>query len=886
LMSNEAMFKYLFKEEYKGLFSTDWNHIINLLNPAKEFLEKLSNYSILSQTRQVIYSEDKIDELIDLRQTYFERKKDFEDKLHSFFTFAAFDSLKRFDYNYWYLDCSFVELKRIIHSWIINIDSVIDVVRYNSLVHEFKNEGMEELLNYYYDTNKVEYLDLILSFEYYDALINYAYSLNSTLSSFKEFKIERLISLFKELDAKMMVENIKKVLKVHYSLMPKINDNSKDMALIRRELNKKRNKMPIRRLLLKASSSILKIKPVFMMSPISVASFLPPKEVVFDLVVFDEASQVRPVEAFGALLRAKQIVVVGDSKQLPPTNFFDNLTNKYDEVNDEDYDVSNMESILTLLLAMNIPQRTLSWHYRSRNRSLISLSNNEFYEGELKVFPSVYDSDPSKGLVFNYIKDSFYARGTTRVNKIEAKEVIKAVFEHAKNNRDLSLGVASFSLAQQEELYKEFEAQLKKCTDEEVKSFFTMHKDEPFFIKNLESVQGDERDVIFISIGYGYDEDGHITMDFGPLNKDGGERRLNVLITRAKVKCEVFSNITCNDINLSKTDAKGVVALKRFLDYAQNRIIYLNRNKESCSDDFIDFIYDKLLDYGYVVDKNIGKDVGIDLAIFDKAKNRYVVGLECDGGAYKNLVNTTDRERIRRNVLKSLGWKIYHVWSPDFYRNPKNEFDKILDFIQEASEEEESEEIKKEFELNLKRKQAIKVEIKENYVPYKVFQSVKRRAKVLLEEENLSNLVYKIVKVEAPIHINLLKRRLMDITSVSKLSDEQVNLLAKVVQEDKFKYKDEFVYLSEGQVYQVRNRSLLDKYSKKVEYISKEEIDEAIKLSLNRGEASTEDEIVKIVFTYFGFNSSKVLKDLINVEIEKMLASNILTKEDEVIYLE
>ncbi|MDY4724028.1 MAG: AAA domain-containing protein, partial [Bacilli bacterium] len=886
LMSNEAMFKYLFKEEYKGLFSTDWNHIINLLNPAKEFLEKLSNYSILSQTRQVIYSEEKIDELIDLRQTYFERKKDFEDKLHSFFTFAAFDSLKRFDYNYWYLDCSFVELKRIIHSWIINIDSVIDVVRYNSLVHEFKNEGMEELLNYYYDTNKVEYLDLILSFEYYDALINYAYSLNSTLSSFKEFKIERLISLFKELDAKMMVENIKKVLKVHYSLMPKINDNSKDMALIRRELNKKRNKMPIRRLLLKASSSILKIKPVFMMSPISVASFLPPKEVVFDLVVFDEASQVRPVEAFGALLRAKQIVVVGDSKQLPPTNFFDNLTNKYDEVNDEDYDVSNMESILTLLLAMNIPQRTLSWHYRSRNRSLISLSNNEFYEGELKVFPSVYDSDPSKGLVFNYIKDSFYARGTTRVNKIEAKEVIKAVFEHAKNNRDLSLGVASFSLAQQEELYKEFEAQLKKCTDEEVKSFFTMHKDEPFFIKNLESVQGDERDVIFISIGYGYDEDGHITMDFGPLNKDGGERRLNVLITRAKVKCEVFSNITCNDINLSKTDAKGVVALKRFLDYAQNRIIYLNRNKESCSDDFIDFIYDKLLDYGYVVDKNIGKDVGIDLAIFDKAKNRYVVGLECDGGAYKNLVNTTDRERIRRNVLKSLGWKIYHVWSPDFYRNPKNEFDKILDFIQEASEEEESEEIKKEFELNLKRKQAIKVEIKENYVPYKVFQSVKRRAKVLLEEENLSNLVYKIVKVEAPIHINLLKRRLMDITSVSKLSDEQVNLLAKVVQEDKFKYKDEFVYLSEGQVYQVRNRSLLDKYSKKVEYISKEEIDEAIRLSLNRGEASTEDEIVKMVFTYFGFNSSKVLKDLINVEIEKMLASNILTKEDEVIYLE
>ena len=173
----------------------------------------------------------------------------------------------------------------------------------------------------------------------------------------------------------MTHKNIKEILNRHYESMPSINDNSKEMNIIRRELQKKRNQMPIRKLFSKTGSTVQKIKPVFMMSPISVASFLPPKLMTFDLVVFDEASQVRPVEAFGSLLRARQIVVVGDSKQLPPTTFFDTMTSKYDEMNDEDYDISNMESILTLLLARNIPQRTLSWHYRSRNQSLISFSN-------------------------------------------------------------------------------------------------------------------------------------------------------------------------------------------------------------------------------------------------------------------------------------------------------------------------------------------------------------------------------------------------------------------------------------------------------------------------------------------------------------------------------
>lgn len=885
-IEHEEEFQYLFKDLYQGIISTNWEAIEDLLVPTREFLSAIKDYKVISQVRGVIGEEESLDKLCDLRATYLELKGKFEYKLKEFINFTKFDFSKKFNYSSWYEDDTFLEVKKVINNWKNNIDSIIEVVRYNSLVYQFETLKIDGLLDYYYQTGKYEHLDDILAFEYYDSLINYAYDSYPTLGSFKEFKIERVIEVFKELDNRLMLENIKHILKVHYDKMPSINDSSKEISIIRRELQKKKNQMPIRKLFAKTGATIQKIKPVFMMSPISVASFLPPKEVIFDLVVFDEASQVRPVEAFGPLLRARQIVVVGDSKQLPPTTFFDTMTSKYDDMADDDYDIANMESILSLLLAKNIPERTLSWHYRSRNQSLISVSNNEFYDRELKVFPSVYDKDPNEGLVFVYLPNAYYSRGGTRTNKLEAREVIKKAIEHAEMYPNLSLGIASFSLAQQEELYREFESQIKKVTNPKVKEFFNSTNSEPFFIKNLENVQGDERDVIFISIGYGYDEKHSISMDFGPLNKEGGERRLNVLITRAKSKCVVFSNITSHDINLSKTSAKGVIALKRFLEYAQNRIIFVSKNVETQADGFVEYIASKLQEYGYEVDTKIGVNGGVDIAIFDKELNRFTVGVECDGGSYKDLDSATDRERIRRNVLKSLGWKLYHIWSPDYYRNPKSEFDKLLSFIQEAKKEENEKGNSKNKELVIQRGHQEKIQEVKGAIPYKVYTGPKRRALVLNEYENLKPLVEKICLVESPLHVALLKKKLLALTNVVKLNEDQHNNIQKVISDSEIiELRGDFIYDVNQDKFEVRNRELLDKLFKKGEYIPDEEIVSFIMLCVESGEACDKDEIVKAIPSILGVPKGKALIERVENILNTLLAENKLYLEDGVIYI-
>lgn len=883
LLNYKSKFLSLFNDNFSNLETTDFSKILDDLPKITKFLDEVYTFKVLSQIRMVISCKESIDNLCELKHSYIENKEYFISKLNDFFETCKFDVVKRFSYKTFYLDMSFNELKKTISLLNENIDSISEVVSYNNLSKQFYTLGLDSLYNYYLETNKYDSLPYIFCFEYYDSLINYAYNKYPELALFKKYKLERTIDIFKDLDVKVTIENIKHILQTHYENMPKINSTSKEMTIIRRELQKKRNQMPIRKLLSQTGYTIEKIKPVFMMSPISVANFLPPNELTFDLVVFDEASQVRPVEAFGALLRAKQIVVVGDSKQLPPTNFFDNMVNKYADLSDEDYDVSNMESILSLLLAKNIPQKTLKWHYRSKNQSLISLSNNEFYDHQLKVFPSVYDKDPNQGLVFSYHNETYYDRGNTRTNPLEAKIVVDKVFEHALNNPSLSLGVASFSLSQQEQIYSEFQNRMKNCNNPKIKEFFSMHKDEPFFIKNLESVQGDERDVIFISIGYGYDINHNITMDFGPLNKDGGERRLNVLITRAKVKCVVFSNITSHDINLAKTNSKGVIALKRFLDYAQNRIIYMSKSKSFVDDKLISYLYNKLTDYGYEVDRSIGVDVGIDLSVYDEKLGRYSIGIETDAGSIKNIESTSDRERIRRNVLKNLGWRIYHIYSSEFYLNPKNEFEKLLDFISSTTTEGLE---KKLEEIKIERKNN-EIEKKDNNIKeYKVYEGIKRRTLVFSDPSSLEELIYKILKVEAPMPISLLKKRLAFITDLNKLSLAYNSSIDKcLIDSERFYIKEGFVYLHEMNTYQIRNRQNADKSLRKVEVIPNEEIQECIKESINNGDGITNIEIIKSCSSYLGINKSDKLEEKVNMEIEELIKENIIRKEDDNYYI-
>ncbi len=361
---------------------------------------------------------------------------------------------------------------------------------------------------------------------------------------------ENTVRSFVDLDRQRIQHAAIEVMRAHHrTIPPKSGGALGPLGVLKGEIARKRGHMPIRQLMQKAAPAIQALKPVFMMSPLSVAQYLPPGGLTFDLLVMDEASQIQPVDALGAIARCRQVVVVGDPQQLPPTAFFSKMTGGNDGSDEDDgAKVADIESILGLFTARGLPMRMLRWHYRSRHQSLIAVSNRQFYEDKLYIVPSPYTAQAGLGLRFHHIADGIFETGTTRTNPVEAKVVARAVIDHVVNNPEESLGVVAFSAAQRRAIQDQLEL-LRRQLPPEQEAFFQAHPSEPFFIKNLENVQGDERDVIFISVGYGPTAKGlRPPMRFGPLGQEGGERRLNVLISRAKRRCEVFSSMTDEDI--------------------------------------------------------------------------------------------------------------------------------------------------------------------------------------------------------------------------------------------------------------------------------------------------------------------------------------------------
>ncbi len=291
------------------------------------------------------------------------------------------------------------------------------------------------------------------------------------------------------------------------------------------------------------------------------------------------------------------------------------------------------------------------------------------------------------GILFHNLKNTFYDRGKTRTNPKEAEIVADAVIEHARKNRKLSLGVVAFSTAQRQCIQDILEIKRRKNPD--VENYFISHSAEPFFVKNLENVQGDERDVIFISIGYGRSEDGYLAMSFGPLNNEGGEKRLNVLITRAKLRCEIFTNLTADDIDLNRTQKYGIRVLKEFLYFAEHGKLNITEETGLPEDSYFEqVVADRLIQLGYIVRKQVGSQgFYIDLAIVDTQNpGRYILGIECDGASYHSARSARDRDRLRQQVLENIGWKIHRIWSTDWFRHPKEELRRVVEAIESAKE--------------------------------------------------------------------------------------------------------------------------------------------------------------------------------------------------------
>lgn len=458
-----------------------------------------------------------------------------------------------------------------------------------------------------------------------------------------------------------------------------------ELKLIQNETSKQKRHIPIRQLVARSGNVMKALKPCFMMSPLSVAQYIPPSSIKFDVLIVDEASQLRPEEALGVIARANQIVIVGDPKQLPPTSFFNAITDD-EENNDEDTIVDESESILDTCITLYSPVRRLRWHYRSQHESLIAFSNRHFYDNDLIVFPSpTCISDDGIGIKHTYIQNSVYQSG---INKLEAKVVVEHIERQMKLFSDKSLGVGTFN-TQQRDLIQQLLDEKEK-TNPHVANYLNRWKDnsEPFFIKNLESLQGDERDVIFISTTFGPDKlTGKVFQRFGPMNQKPGWRRLNVLITRSKQKMHVFTSMKSSDILVSETSSRGVASLKGFLQYLESGSLTYKpeiTDGKGFDSPFEESVYSILSNAGIKSVPQVGvAGYFIDLAVVSNVNDDYVLAIECDGATYHSSKSARDRDRLKQEVLERLGWKVYRIWSTDWFKNRDNEISKLLKVVNE-----------------------------------------------------------------------------------------------------------------------------------------------------------------------------------------------------------
>ena len=428
-----------------------------------------------------------------------------------------------------------------------------------------------------------------------------------------------------------------------------------EVAILRREGNKKRKQMPIRKLLVETGALVQILKPCFLMSPLSVSTFLDADRIEFDTVVFDEASQIFPEDAVGAIYRSKQLIVVGDTKQMPPSNFFNSTLDVEDE-DDEVGDVADFESILDLCTAVFDTKR-LGWHYRSHYEQLIAFSNLHFYNNQLVTFPSATKDQKWIGVDYYYV-DGIFDRWS-KTNRTEAEFIVDLVFQNIERYPDRSLGVVAFSVAQQDLIDKLLSK--RREADPSYEWFFSSDRAEPFFIKNLETVQGDERDTIIFSIAYAKDSQGRFIQNFGPLNREGGERRLNVAVTRAKDNVQIIASIHYTDLDVSTTASRGVHLLRAYLDYAQNGESALDRiitasTEDQYDSDFEMEVCEFLRDKGFTVDTQVGcAGYRIDLGLRLPESSNYLLAIECDGATYHSSKNARDRDSLRQRVLENMG---------------------------------------------------------------------------------------------------------------------------------------------------------------------------------------------------------------------------------------
>jgi very-short-patch-repair endonuclease len=637
--------------------------------------------------------------------------------------------------------------------------------------------------------------DLVLR-RIYAAWIDYSYR-NDERLRFEPRDHEALREEFRKLDQRFVHANRARVRAQCFRKYPGNTGSAIEFGqqgILNRQLSLRRRQLPIRRLIQQVPLLLQALKPCFLMSPVAVSQYLSRSELAtdqltFDTVVFDEASQIFPQDAVPAIARAKQVIVVGDQKQLPPTSFF---RSEMSEDEDEDAELSEdrlqgVESILDVMVGMKgtgVQPAYLGMHYRSRHEDLIRYSNHNFYEDRLLTFPSPDRAAGYLGLKDIYVPNGRYDAGASRTNRLEALAVVQRVFELLRcRPLNESVGVVALSRKQAELIEELIIAQ--RLEDSSLDSRFGETVAERFFVKNLENVQGDERDHIVLCIGYGPTVgSGNVPNRFGPINLEGGERRLNVAVTRARRSLTVIRSLRPEQIT---SESQGARFLRRFLEYAQDparafeQAVDVDPAAETESP-FEEAVYRLLTERGYRISKQVGCfGYRIDLAIASEDGSRYDLGIECDGAAYHRAPAARDRDWLRQAVLEGLGWTIHRIWSTDWIRDPEAQIRSVEQALTIARAKagkaaaaiqnppdiglvDPQEDLSERPVVDEKNENWFSKKTEEfQFAQYRPIELSENRRRVSIVDERMTTLIHlieRVVEAEGPVHIDMVIDRI------------------------------------------------------------------------------------------------------------------------------
>ncbi|PWT94547.1 MAG: hypothetical protein C5B53_12875 [Candidatus Melainabacteria bacterium] len=744
--------------------------------------------------------------------------------------------------------------------------------------------------------------------------LDLACSERPVLAKFQPTRHEQVIREFRVLDAKAL-ELAKQRLRHNLCRARDKQLNASELQeelLILQKQIRARSKLPLRKLFKHVPNVIKSIKPCFMMSPLSAAQFIDSAGDSFDIVIFDEASQITSEDAVGSIVRGQQLVVVGDTKQLPPTNFFatqldeDGPQGGSADERDE-LQIVDLSSVLDNCLASRFTVRRLKWHYRSRHESLIAFSNSEFYKGDLFTFPGPDTGVQDRGLSFEYVKGVYQGSG---INPIEAKAVADAVCQHIRECPELTLGVGTFNVKQQTLIRDELDKRRRE--DPSLEFFFANKGEGEFFVKNLENIQGDDRDVIFLSITYGPGPDGQVRHNFGPINGENGWRRLNVILTRAKLRLKVFSSMRAEDIEPARASSVGASHLRAFLRFAEGGALNASHvgYRALIESPFERSVHDELVKCGLRLIPQVGQaGYKIDFGVLhDSLPGRFLAGIECDGPTYYSGATARDRDRLRHKVLEDLGWKLIRIWSIDWYHNKETQIKRLSEFLAEQEKNVDQEDFavpQSDHSLDLKQdaqtlerngeeqdsaagqvseqsplEAAIKKRQLTPYIMAQIEVLGDAAAFDRAPEQKLSAVIQSVVDVEAPIHLEELKRRVCAFWQVVRLSPRASkrldSILESMVKKNAITLKGDFVWnLPETQL--VPRTRKLKEYNFTSESIPPEELDQFIQYVLDNGQAMSKEQLAQAVAKLIGFGrTSQAISETILQRVQALLEQSVL----------